>query len=121
MTNGHHKEPIRSTSRECYRRAMAARAQRQARAEDTRSKIVAAALELFSENGYVATTVERIVRLAGVAKGTFFVHFATKEALVTELVRNQVRAARRRRDKTLAGGGTPVEALRATVLSLGEQ
>ena len=39
-----------------------------------------------------------IVREAGVAKGTFSVHFATKDAVITDLVRNQVRIARRARE-----------------------
>src|ERR1700757_642925 len=94
---------------------------RNARADDTRARIFASAVRLFAEQGYADTTVDRIVRDAGVAKGTFFVHFATKEAVVTELVRNQIRAARRARDKVLAGGGSPVDALRTTVMTLGEQ
>jgi AcrR family transcriptional regulator len=91
------------------------------RADDTRARIFAAAVRLFAEHGYFDTTVDRIVREAGVAKGTFFVHFATKDALVTELVRNQVRAARRTRDRTLAAGGSAVDAMRATVMALGQQ
>ena len=98
-----------------------ARLPRRARADDTRARIFASAVRLFAESGYVDTTIARIVRGANVAKGTFFVHFATKEALVTELVRIQVRAARLARDRVLAGGGSPVDALRATVMTLGEQ
>ncbi len=96
-------------------------APRTTRGDETRDRIFEAAVVLFSEHGYLDTTVEKIVAAAGVAKGTFFVHFATKDALVTELVRRQVRAARRSRDRALARGGTPVDALRATVMSLGEQ
>jgi AcrR family transcriptional regulator len=98
-----------------------ARKPRRARAHDTRGRIFAAAVRLFAQKGYADTTVDRIVQEAGVAKGTFFVHFATKEAVVTELVRNQIRGARNARDRVLAAGGSPVEALRATVMSLGEQ
>ena len=91
------------------------------RGDDTRSRIFAVAIRLFLEHGYADTTVDRIVREAGVAKGTFFVHFATKDAVITELVRNQVRIARRARDRVLAAGRSPVEALRAAVMTLGEQ
>jgi AcrR family transcriptional regulator len=98
-----------------------ARLPRRARADDTRARIFTSAVRLFAQHGYEGTSVERIVRDAGVAKGTFFVHFATKEAVVTELVRNQVRAARLARDRVLAGRGSPVDALRATVMALGEQ
>jgi AcrR family transcriptional regulator len=41
-----------------------------------------AALRLFAEHGYEATTVKDITRAADVAKGTFFNYFATKEAIL---------------------------------------
>ena len=96
-------------------------ARRRSRGDDTRARLFAAAVRLFEVHGYADTTVDRIVREAGVAKGTFFVHFATKDAVITELVRNQVRIASRARDRILAAGGSPVEALRAAVMTLGEQ
>jgi AcrR family transcriptional regulator len=100
---------------------MAAHGKAASRGDDTRSRLFSAAVRLFCAHGYADTTVERIVREAGVAKGTFFIHFATKDAVVTELVRNQVRIARRARDRVLAQQGSPVEALRAAVMTLGEQ
>jgi AcrR family transcriptional regulator len=100
---------------------VAARTPRPARGDDTRERLFSAAVRLFAAHGYADTTVDRIVREAGVAKGTFFIHFATKDAVVTELVRNQVRVARRARDRVHAQGGTPVEALRAAVMTLGQQ
>ncbi len=48
---------------------------RQVKAADTRARIFAAAAELFSTHGYQVTTVDRIATHAGVAKGTFFLHF----------------------------------------------
>jgi AcrR family transcriptional regulator len=87
--------------------------------EATRARLFEAALRLFVKHGYAATSVEQITREAGVGKGTFFVHFATKDAVVTQLVRDQVRAARSARDRVIAKGGTPIAALRATVMALG--
>lgn len=98
---------------------VAQRTTRQLRADDTRARLFAAASELFATRGYHATTVDAIVKRAGVAKGTFFVHFATKDAVVVELVRIQCRAARRARQAALAQG--PLPALRATVMMLGAQ
>ena len=46
-----------------------------------REKIVAAAIDLLRQNGYVATTVDEICAAAGVTKGAFFHHFESKEAL----------------------------------------
>jgi TetR/AcrR family transcriptional regulator, fatty acid metabolism regulator protein len=94
---------------------------RQLKAQTTRRRIFAAASELFAAAGYHETTVDQIARKAGVAKGTFFVHFATKEAVVAQLVEAQTRAARRARARALADGLGPVAALRAAIMTLGEQ
>jgi AcrR family transcriptional regulator len=95
-----------------------ARTVRQAQADDTRARLFAAAAKLFATHGYHETTVDQIAREAGVAKGTFFVHFATKDAVVSELVARQVHAAKKARDHVT---GSPVDRLRASVLTLGEQ
>jgi len=100
---------------------VAARSQPRSRGDDTRARLFASAVRLFAVHGYADTTVERVVRDAGVAKGTFFIHFATKDAVITDLVRIQVHIARRARARVLAAGGSPVEALRAAVMTLGEQ
>lgn len=47
-------------------------------APDTRERLRAAALALFEERGYAATTVPDIVERAGVARRTFFRHFSDK-------------------------------------------
>ncbi|MCM3695545.1 TetR family transcriptional regulator [Microbacterium oleivorans] len=47
-------------------------------APDTRERLRAAALALFEERGYAATTVPDIVARAGVTRRTFFRHFADK-------------------------------------------
>ena len=50
-------------------------------AENSREKVIRAGTELIRRNGYVATTVDEICAEAGVTKGAFFHHFASKEAL----------------------------------------
>lgn len=47
-------------------------------APDTRERLRAAALELFQERGFDATTVPEIVERAGVTRRTFFRHFTDK-------------------------------------------
>ncbi len=94
---------------------------RQRRAQETRDRLFVAACELFVTQGYAGTTVDSIATRAGVAKGTFFVHFKTKDAVAAELIGIQTSAARRARDKALAAGGTAIDAMRATVLTLGRQ
>jgi AcrR family transcriptional regulator len=44
-----------------------------------------AALELFLQHGVAATTIEQITVGAGVAKGTFYLHFSSKEEVLDAL------------------------------------
>ena len=61
----------------------------QERSRRTRQDLVDAALRLWTERGFehgvADTTVEEIVREAGVTKGTFYFHFAHKEDILLEL------------------------------------
>jgi len=93
---------------------------RQQRADETRARLFEAAVELFRRDGYHNTSVERIAAKAGVAKGTFFVHFPSKDAVITALVRIQTGAARKARLQALEKFG-PIVALRAAVMTLGER
>jgi AcrR family transcriptional regulator len=52
----------------------------------TRAALKEAARSCFSEKGFAATQVADVSRTAGVAHGTFYVHFASKEALLDELL-----------------------------------
>jgi AcrR family transcriptional regulator len=56
-------------------------------AEQTRDRILDAALKLFSQKGFLGATTRRIAREAGVAEVTLFRHFPTKEALFKEVIR----------------------------------
>jgi len=59
---------------------------RERKKQETRLQLIKAALGLFREHGYDATTVEQIADAADVAKGTFFNYFETKEAILPALV-----------------------------------
>lgn len=53
--------------------------------EDTRTKILQAALKLFAKRGYEATTTKDLAKSAGVAEGTLFRHFSNKKAILIEV------------------------------------
>ena len=56
----------------------------------TRERIYRAALKLFSERGLAATTVDEIVAVADVAKGTFFNYFRSKEEIFAFFIEIQL-------------------------------
>ena len=68
-------------------------AKRSAQAAETRDALIAAARELFGEQGYAATSIEEVVDRAKVTKGALYHHFADKENLfraVYEQVQREV-------------------------------
>jgi len=88
-----------------------------ARGEATRTQLIVIATRLFADRGYEDTSIEAVLREAGVSRGSLYHHFASKEALfeaVAEDVETSVGA------QTLAaasGSGGPVAALRAGFLA----
>src|SRR5262249_35853439 len=54
---------------------------RNANKEKTKQAILAAALKLFAEKGFYNTSTRAISRKAGIAEGTLFNYFETKEDL----------------------------------------
>jgi AcrR family transcriptional regulator len=53
--------------------------------DDTRTKILQAALQLFAKRGYEGTTTKDLAKFAGVAEGTLFRHFNSKKAILIEV------------------------------------
>lgn len=51
--------------------------------ERTRQEIYRSAMRLFADSDYDNVTIEDICAAAGIAKATFFLHFAGKSALIT--------------------------------------
>ena len=62
----------------------------QKRMLETRARLIAAAEKRIDADGYAALRVEDVVRDAGVAKGTFFAHFADKDALLDRLIAERI-------------------------------
>ena len=54
---------------------------------DTRRKLLDAAEEVFGELGYHDASIVKITEAAGVAQGTFYLYFASKQEIFDELVR----------------------------------
>jgi AcrR family transcriptional regulator len=58
---------------------------RERKKQETRQRLLRIALRLFREQGYDNTPVKQITKAAGIAKGTFFNYFDSKEAILPAL------------------------------------
>ncbi|MCB9560730.1 MAG: TetR/AcrR family transcriptional regulator [Kofleriaceae bacterium] len=75
----------------------------------TRDSLKAAARACFAEQGYAATQIGDIARRAGVAHGTFYVHFPGKEQLTDELLAEYNQALLARLERVWArSAGAPL-------------
>ena len=70
---------------------------------ETRRRLLEAAVALFAENGLHGVTSAQIARRAGVATGTFYLHFADKEALFREIAFSALAELRARQERISAG------------------
>ncbi len=52
----------------------------------TKRKIFETSMKLFAEKGYDATSIEEITSIVGVAKGTLYYHFSSKEEIFNFLI-----------------------------------
>jgi AcrR family transcriptional regulator len=80
----------------------------------TRERLLRAARELIEEGGYGAATVAAIADRAGVAAGTLYRHFSSKEELFVELFRtvcDREVAAMRTAAATMPAGSSHVDVL----------
>lgn len=55
-------------------------------AKDTKERILAAALDLFSQNGYAGTNIRELTASLGLVKSSMYKHFASKEEIWNSLL-----------------------------------
>lgn len=82
-----------------------------------RQEILLSARNLFAEAGLYSTTVEDITARAGVAKGTFYLYFDDRDAVVTAVVVDVFEALRRAVEARLARGVSLLERARVVALA----
>lgn len=89
------------------------------RRQATRQKLYEAAVTLIAEQGFSATTVDEIAERAGVAKGTVYYNFASKNELFEELLRHGVGLLTASLREAAAGvaarGGSKVDGIDAMI------
>src|SRR4051794_5473288 len=60
------------------------------RSGDKRDRILRAAVKVFARNGFHATRVSEVAKAAGVADGTIYLYFKSKEELLVSLFEDRV-------------------------------
>lgn len=81
----------------------------------TRKRILEVAQELFASKGFDATTTRDIAKAAGIATGTMFNYFSSKEVLVGSLAAEALAEVRVDREASNRDGASLEEALFAFV------
>lgn len=90
---------------------------RQRRSAVTRRRLLDAAEIVFGEVGFHAAAISQITQTAGVAQGTFYVHFTSKEELFTQLVADISRSLRHEMTRAAAVEGDRLAAERAGLVT----
>ena len=89
-----------------------------ARGEATRGQLISIARRLFAERGYEDTSIEAVLREAGVSRGSLYHHFPGKEALFEAVAEDvETSVGEQTLAAALGAGGGPVDALRAGSLA----
>ena len=84
------------------------------RGGDKRERILAAAERVFAKNGFFAARVSEIAKDAGVADGTIYLYFKSKDDLLISLFENRMKQVIAMLERVTAGK-PPVDALRAFI------
>jgi len=74
----------------------------------TRGRLLEAAKRVFSEKGYHGAQISHIIDEAGVARGTFYLHFRSKEEIFRELLQEVVEELKER-IRVIDPGGDPIQ------------
>ena len=82
----------------------------------TKRKIFETSMKLFAKKGYDATSIEEITATVGVAKGTLYYHFSSKEEIFNFLVEEGMKLLKNSIDIKISKANTSIDKLRAVVL-----
>lgn len=84
--------------------------------DSPRGRLLNAAARLFEQKGFARTTVRDIAAEVGILSGSIFHHFASKEDILCNVMREVTTYARARMFSAVALADSPREKLRACIL-----
>lgn len=82
----------------------------------TKRKIFETSMDLFAKKGYEATSIEEITSVVGVAKGTLYYHFSSKEEIFYFLIEEGMKLLKNSIDIKTSKLENSLDKLRAIVL-----
>ncbi len=82
----------------------------------TKRKIFETSMKLFAEKGYDATSIEEITATVGVAKGTLYYHFSSKEEIFNFLIEEGMKLLQNSIDIKTAKYENYIDKIKAVVL-----
>ncbi len=82
----------------------------------TKRKIFETSMKLFAKKGYDATSIEEITATVGVAKGTLYYHFSSKEEIFNFLVEEGMKLLKNSIDIKISKLDNIIDKLRAIIL-----
>ena len=82
----------------------------------TKRKIFETSMKLFAEKGYDATSIEEITATVGVAKGTLYYHFGSKEEIFNFLIEEGMKLLQNSIDIKTAKYSNYIDKIKAIVL-----
>lgn len=82
----------------------------------TKRKIFETSMKLFAEKGYDATSIEEITATVGVAKGTLYYHFSSKEEIFNFLVEEGMKLLKNSIEIKTSKVENSIDKLRAVIL-----
>ena len=82
----------------------------------TKRKIFETSMKLFAEKGYEATSIEEITATVGVAKGTLYYHFSSKEEIFNFLIEEGMKLLQNSIDIKTAKYDNYIDKLKAVIL-----
>ena len=89
---------------------------RQAGREDKRRRIIDAAVDVFAEKGFFGARVSEIAERAGVADGTIYLYFKSKDEILISLFEEKMAEILDRFQKMLAEVEDPAEKIRRYII-----
>jgi AcrR family transcriptional regulator len=76
---------------------------------EEKEKIMTTARDVYLQRGFYKTSMDEIAKELNISKKTIYKHFATKEALVEEIVDDRIKAIGKRLDEILSSDMTAVD------------